>query len=71
MRPRPAAATWGAALPGAGRGGVSKEALPSRVWLFCRGGETGRNGTFQRGAGDLLRVTPLPLISLSVPSRTP
>lgn len=46
MRPRLTAATWGAVLPGAGQGGVSKEALPNWVWLFCKGGEMGRSGTF-------------------------
>lgn len=47
MRPHPAAATWGAVLPEAGRGGVSKEALPTRVWHLCGGGEMKRNGTFR------------------------
>lgn len=68
MRPRPAAATWGAVLPGVGRGGVSKEALPTRVCLFCKGGEMGRRGTFQYSAGELLGVALLHLTSLSVPS---
>lgn len=71
MRPRPAAATWGAVLPGAGRGGVSKEALPSRVWLFCMGGETGRSGTFRARLGTR-RERPLCLWSHSqFPSRLP
>lgn len=64
MRPHPAAATWGAVLPGAGRGEVSKEALPTGIWLLCRGGELVRSGTFQGSA--LLALT-----SLSVPTQAP
>lgn len=64
MRPHPAAATWGAVLPGAGRGGVSKEALPTRVCLLCRGEEKERSGTF-------LGSSLLALTSLSVPTQAP
>lgn len=71
MRPHPAAATWGAVLPGAGRGGVSNEALPTRVWLLCKGGEMGRNGTFQGSSGDLLGMALLPLTSMSGPTEAP
>lgn len=71
MRPHPAAATWGAVLPGAGRGGVSKEALPTRVCLLCKGREMGRSGTFQGSAGDLLGMALLPLTSMSGPTEAP